>query len=125
MMLERGSPFTPAVAQGLWRQIELRVPDENRELIRTVFGDAHRPRVFLLARVLNLLGQPLGVGQGNNPSCQSAIGLCLCLWADHAADYLLQLLACFGQLSYVMAESKSDNAQAGGLCCLMPAVFST
>jgi len=110
MMLERGSLFTPAVAQALWRQIELRVSDENRELIRRVFGDAHRPRVFLLAGVLNLLGQPLGVGQGNNPSCQSAIGLCL--WADHEADYLLQLLAWAARDNEILIRFEGDEVSS-------------
>jgi hypothetical protein len=113
MMLERGSLFTPAVAQALWRQIELRVSDENRELIRSVFGDAHRPRVFLLAGVLNLLGQPLGVGQGNNPSCQSAIGLSL--WADHEADYLLQLLAWAARDNEILTRFEGDEVSSKDL----------
>jgi hypothetical protein len=113
MMLERGSLFTPAVAQALWRQIELRVSDENREMIRSVFGDAHRPRVYLLAGVLNLLGQPLGVGQGNNPSCQSAIGLSL--WADHEADYLLQLLAWAARDNEVLMRFEGDEVSSKNL----------
>jgi len=113
MMLERGSLFTPAVAQALWRQIELRVSDENRELIRNVFGDAHHPRVFLLAGVLNLLGQPLGIGQGNNPSCQSAIGLCL--WADHEADYLLQLLAWAARDNEILIRFEGDEVSSKDL----------
>ncbi len=91
MMLERGSLFTPAVAQALWRQIKLKLSVETEQALTEVFGDAVPPRVFLLAGVLNLFGQPLGVGQGNNPSCQSAIGLSM--WASNEADYLLQVLA--------------------------------
>lgn len=113
MMLERGSLFTPAVAQALWRQIELRVSDENRELIRNVFGDSHWPRVFLLAGVINLLGQPLGVGQGNNPSCQSAIGLSL--WADHEADYLLQLLAWAARDNEILMRFEGDEVSSKNL----------
>ena len=91
MMLERGSLFTQPIAQALWRQIKLPLSAETNEVLAAAFGTAVPPRVFLLAGVLNLLGQPLGVGQGNNPSCQSAIGLSM--WADHEADYLLQVLA--------------------------------
>ncbi|GGY82820.1 hypothetical protein [Marinobacter zhanjiangensis] len=91
MMLERGSLFTPPVAQALWRQIKLTLSTETARTLTEAFGDARPPRVYLLAGVLNLLGQPLGVGQGNNPSCQSAIGLSL--WAANEADYLLQVLA--------------------------------
>ncbi|MDI9246060.1 hypothetical protein [Marinobacter sp. CHS3-4] len=113
MMLERGSLFTSPVAQSLWRQINLRVSDENRELIRSVFGDAHPPRRFLLAGVLNLLGQPLGVGQGNNPTCQSAIGLSL--WADHEADYLLQLLAWAARDNEILIRFEGDEVSSKNL----------
>ncbi|MFW5824821.1 MAG: hypothetical protein ACOCVV_07625, partial [Marinobacter sp.] len=90
MMLERGSLFTPPVAQALWRQITLKLSPQTEQVLAEAFGDAVPPRVYLLAGVLNLLGQPLGVGQGNNPSCQSAIGLSM--WAANEADYLLQVL---------------------------------
>ena len=36
-------------------------------------------------------GQPLGVGQGNNPTCQSARALSM--WAYNDPDYLLQMVA--------------------------------
>ncbi len=116
MMLERGSLFTPPVAQALWRQIKLPLSEESRETLRAVFGDSLAPRVYLLAGVLNLLGQPLGVGQGNNPSCQSAIGLSL--WADHEADYLLQLLAWAARDGEILfrfegQEVSSRNLNAG------------
>jgi len=91
LFLERGSLFTPPVAAGLWRQIELTLCQTASEKISTVFGDAHAPRVYLLAGVMSLLGQPLGVGQGNNPTCQSVIGLSM--WSFNDADYLLQLVA--------------------------------
>jgi hypothetical protein len=38
-----------------------------------------------------MLGQPLGVGQGNNPTCQSARALSM--WAYNDPDYLLQMVA--------------------------------
>ena len=91
MFLERGGLFTPPVASGLWRQLELKLCPAAAERLSAVFGNAHPPRVYLLAGVLSLLGQPLGVGQGNNPTCQSVIGLSM--WAFNDADFLLQLVA--------------------------------
>jgi hypothetical protein len=91
MFLERGSLFTPPLAAGLWRQLELKLCKDASEKISAVFGDAHPPRTYLLAGVLSLLGQPLGVGQGNNPTCQSVIGLSM--WSFNDADFLLQLIA--------------------------------
>jgi hypothetical protein len=89
--LERGSLFTPPVAAGLWRQIELKLCQSAADKLSAVFGNAHPPRVYLLAGVMSLLGQPLGVGQGNNPTCQSVIGLSM--WSFNDADFLLQLVA--------------------------------
>ena len=91
MFLERGALFTPPVAAGLWRQLELKLCQAASERLSAVFGDTHPPRVYLLAGVLSLLGQPLGVGQGNNPTCQSVIGLSM--WSFNDADFLLQLVA--------------------------------
>jgi hypothetical protein len=91
MFLERGGLFTPPVASGLWRQLELKLCPAAAEALSDAFGDTHPPRVYLLAGVLSLLGQPLGVGQGNNPTCQSVIGLSM--WAFNDADFLLQLVA--------------------------------
>lgn len=91
MFLERGSLFTPPVASGLWRQLELKLCPAASDKLSAVFGNAHPPRVYLLAGILSLLGQPLGIGQGNNPTCQSVIGLSM--WAFNDADFLLQLVA--------------------------------
>ncbi|NMT65022.1 hypothetical protein [Marinobacter orientalis] len=91
MFLERGSLFTPPVASGLWRQLQLKLCPAADAKLSAVFGNAHPPRVYLLAGVLSLLGQPLGVGQGNNPTCQSVIGLSM--WSFNDADFLLQLVA--------------------------------
>ncbi|PXX92404.1 hypothetical protein DIT71_04185 [Marinobacter vulgaris] len=116
MMLERGSLFTPATAQALWRQIKLKLSTETEQALIEAFGNAVPPRVFLLAGVLNLLGQPLGVGQGNNPSCQSAIGLSM--WAANEADYLLQVLAWAARDNEVLGrfegwEVSSKNLEPG------------
>ncbi|MBZ2167466.1 hypothetical protein [Marinobacter sp. F4216] len=116
MMLERGSLFTPSVAQALWRHIKLKLSPETKMTLERAFGGARPPRVFLLAGVLNLLGQPLGVGQGNNPTCQSAIGLSM--WASNEADYLLQVLAWAARDNEVLGrfegwEVSSRNLEAG------------
>ncbi|MBW4935953.1 hypothetical protein [Marinobacter sp. F4206] len=116
MMLERGSLFTPSVAQALWRHIKLELSEETTSALESTFGNAQPAKVFLLAGVLNLLGQPLGVGQGNNPSCQSAIGLSM--WAANEADYLLQVLAWAARDNEVLgrfegAEVSSRNLEPG------------
>lgn len=71
MMLERGSLFTPSVARALWRQIKLHPSAETADTLQEAFGKARPPRVFLLAGVINLLGQPLGVGRPGQRSADS------------------------------------------------------
>jgi len=91
LMLERGILYQPPVAPALWRQIGLPVSAWSQERIHMAYGDAVAPRARLLEGVLCMLGLPLGVGQGNNPTCQSARALSM--WAYNDPDYLLQMVA--------------------------------
>lgn len=90
MFLERGILYAPPIAPGLWRQIGLRLSPHAETILAEAFGDALPPRVFLLAGVISLLGQPLGVSQGNNPTCQSARALSM--WSLNDPDFLLHLI---------------------------------
>lgn len=91
LLLERGILYQPPVAPALWRQIGLPVSARARSSITLAFGDAVSAEARLLEGVLCMLGQPLGVGQGNNPTCQSARALSM--WAYNDPDYLLQMVA--------------------------------
>jgi len=91
MMLERGILYSPAVAPSLWRQLRLRVCDAAAQKIAAVFGDQRSAECFLLADVLNVLGRPLGIGQGNYPTCQSTRALSM--WAFSAPAELLRIVA--------------------------------
>ncbi|MBA1145610.1 hypothetical protein H0Z60_00930 [Ectothiorhodospiraceae bacterium WFHF3C12] len=90
MMLERGILYQTAVAPALWRQIGLPLSDWAADRLYMAFGDTIPPRRRLLEGVLMMLGLPLGVGQGNNPTCQSARALSM--WSFNDPDYLLQIL---------------------------------
>lgn len=91
LLLERGILYQPPVAPALWRQVLLPICSEARERIELSCGYNPPPRAWLLQGVMNILGQPLGVGQGNNPTCQSARALSM--WAYNDPDYLLQMVA--------------------------------
>jgi len=91
LMLERGILYQPPVAPALWRQARLSICPEARERIQLAYGYQPQPKAWLIQGVLNMLGQPLGVGQGNNPTCQSARALSM--WAYNDPDYLLQMVA--------------------------------
>ncbi len=90
LMLERGILYQPPVAPALWRQVALPLSDYSYERLKLAYGDDPSPRARLLEGVLCMLGQPLGVGQGNNPTCQSARAMSM--WAYNDPDYLLQMV---------------------------------
>ncbi|MDW7744990.1 hypothetical protein [Halomonas sp.] len=90
LLLERGILYQPPVAPAMWRQLGLRLSDWSEARLNLAFGDSASPRARLLEGVLCMLGLPLGVGQGNNPTCQSARALSM--WAYNDPDYLLQMV---------------------------------
>ena len=91
LMLERGILYSPPIAPSLWRLLGAKLTPACEAGLTAAFGADPTPHQRLVAGVMMLLGQPLGVGQGNNPTCQSARALSM--WALNDPDYLLWLLA--------------------------------
>ncbi|WP_447528258.1 hypothetical protein [Vreelandella sp. TE19] len=91
LMLERGILYQPPVAPAMWRQLNLALSEWAKARLSNTYGDTVSPNARLMEGVLCLLGLPLGVGQGNNPTCQSARALSM--WAYNDPDYLLQMVA--------------------------------
>ena len=91
-VIRRGLLSRPEVANALLHFVELDLSAEVRsKLLATQDEQAGlTANALLLAGTLNVLGQPLGIGQGNSPTCQAARGLSL--WAQHAPGYLLQII---------------------------------
>ena len=90
LVLERGILYQPPVAPAMWRQLGLSLSEWSQARLNLAFGETVSPRARLLEGVLCMLGLPLGVGQGNNPTCQSARALSM--WAYNDPDYLLQMV---------------------------------
>jgi hypothetical protein len=122
LMLERGILFQPAVAPALWRQLALILSPYSRQRLTLAFGDAVSPRSLLLEGVLCLLGLPLGVGQGNNPTCQSARALSM--WAYNDPDYLMQMVAWAARddeiIMHFEGQPISSRESAGGVAETLP-----
>ncbi len=91
-LLERGILYSNPVALGLWRQLYLPISAESKRKLESTGNANISPRVKLLSGVVQLLGQPLGLGQGNNPLCQSVRALTM--WAENDPNYLLKLISC-------------------------------
>ncbi|WP_051342968.1 hypothetical protein [Pseudonocardia spinosispora] len=90
LLLDRGILYQPPVEPALWRQIALPLSEHATERLTLAYGTTPAPGARLLAGVLSMLGLPLGVGQGDNPTCQSARALSM--WAYNDPDYLLGMV---------------------------------
>lgn len=122
LLLERGILYEPPVAPSLWRQISLPLSDAAKERLTTVFGPQPNPSARLLSGVLSMLGLPLGIGQGDNPTCQSARALSM--WAYNDPDYLLQVLVWAARddevIMHFEGQPISSRDSAPGLATTLP-----
>lgn len=91
-MLERALLCRRTVVKSLARLANVSLhPSVTKSLMARVdMSSSLNANAALLAGAISVLGQPLGVGQGNNPTCQSARAISL--WSLHAPGYLLNLL---------------------------------
>ncbi|MEU6083471.1 hypothetical protein [Streptomyces sp. NPDC047108] len=122
LLLDRGILYEPPVVPALWRQLALELSPAARERLTTVFGDVPGPEARLVAGVLSMLGQPLGVGQGDNPTCQSARALSM--WSYNDPDYLLQVVVWAARddeiLMHFEGRPISSKDSATGLASTLP-----
>lgn len=91
-MLNRGVLFFPPLAPGLWRLTRLQIEAGVAAGLQGLAGAGPLPsaNTMLLAGTVSVLGQPLGVGQGDNPTCQSARAISL--WSQCDPGFLLELI---------------------------------
>ncbi len=91
-MLERMLLARPEVSDGLTKLINLDLCPSAQQVTKKQLprGTGITANAAIVGGGIAMLGQPLGVGQGNNPTCQGARGLSL--WSLHDPGYLLQLL---------------------------------
>ncbi|GAA3236936.1 hypothetical protein GCM10017691_35620 [Pseudonocardia petroleophila] len=122
LLLDRGILYQPAVEPALWRQLGLVLSPYAQERLTLAFGPTPAPRARLLAGVLSMLGLPLGVGQGDNPTCQSARALSM--WAYNDPDYLLQVLVWAARddelIMHFEGQSISSRESGGGVATTLP-----
>lgn len=91
-MLERSLLSRQEVATGLAKLAEIDLRSEVRAALLNPLpsGSGLTPNGALIAGVLAVLGQPLGVGQGPNPTCVAARAISM--WGLQAPGYLLEHL---------------------------------
>ncbi|WP_237066759.1 hypothetical protein [Microbulbifer guangxiensis] len=113
MMLESGVLYAPPIAPALWRQIDLPLSPHCETLLTFAFGNAVPATDRLLAGALAILGQPLGIGQGNNPTCQSARAISM--WAYNDPDYLLYLIQQAARFDEVVMHFEGTPISSAGV----------
>lgn len=92
-MLNRGVLTQDHLLPSIRRLFELNIhPDVKKTLMKSEYErNGITANGALLAGTISVLGQPLGVGQGLNPTCQSARALSL--WSQHGTGQLLEYIA--------------------------------
>jgi hypothetical protein len=92
-MMERSLFSRRAVRIGLenLRKIKLNTQVEKR-IIKAQGRQQNTTTAlqYLVGGTIKVLGQPLGIGQGNNPTCQSARGISI--WSQHAPAKLIDMV---------------------------------
>ncbi len=92
-MLEKGIFSREAVKSSLFNLSTVKIHPKVEERILKSTKTPHESvtaRQYLMGALFRILGQPLGVGQGNNPTCQSARGISM--WSQHAPAKLVNMV---------------------------------
>ncbi|MCX2743248.1 hypothetical protein OO013_05190 [Mangrovivirga sp. M17] len=92
-MLEKGIISREAVRSGLFNLATIKIHPKVEDRIIKSTRSPHKDvtaRQYLIGALFRILGQPLGVGQGNNPTCQSARGISM--WSEHAPAKLINMI---------------------------------
>jgi hypothetical protein len=91
-VLERSLLSRNEIKNGIERLVSLDLCTEVRHnlLLQRPSQDGITANTILVAGVIMVLGQPLGIGQGKNPTCQAARAISL--WGQHAPGYLIKLI---------------------------------
>ncbi|SMD45421.1 hypothetical protein SAMN00777080_4072 [Aquiflexum balticum DSM 16537] len=117
-MLESGIFSREAVRSGLANMLTIRIhPEVETRILKSTKTPHEKVSAlkYLMGALFRVLGQPLGVGQGNNPTCQSARGISM--WSQHSPAkliHMVQTAATYNDLTFRF-EAQEIKASAVGL----------
>ncbi|WP_158583520.1 hypothetical protein [Salinisphaera sp. Q1T1-3] len=121
-LLNAGLLFDRPILAGLQRLMRITLHPESV----AVLGQGNPPSVDaadvapttrLLAGTLSVLGQPRGIDQGHNPTCQSARAISL--WAQNDPGYLLDLIARAARDNDLVMDFEGQSLRASDLAAGM------
>ncbi len=116
-MLESGIFSREAVRSGLANMLTTKVHPLVEERILKSTKTPHEKvsaLQYLMGALFRVLGQPLGVGQGNNPTCQSARGISM--WSQHAPAkliHMVQTAATYNDLTFRFEGQEIKASEVG------------
>jgi len=112
-MLEKSLFSRRAVRAGL---TNLKLVSINQEVEKRILRSVQEPtsevsaKQYLMGAVIAILGQPNGVGQGNNPSCQSARGISM--WAQHTPAKLIAMITTVTSTNNLIMQFEQDELES-------------
>ncbi len=115
-MLEKGLFSRQAVRAGLdnIKRIRLHTEVENNILKSIAHPNEELSALqYLIGALIRILGQPLGIGQGNNPTCQSARGISM--WSQHAPAKLINMVITSATLNNLSFRFEGKEIEADKL----------
>ncbi len=114
-LLNRGILFFQPVAPGLRHIMVAQIEPTVAAQLQAASPIENPPdaNALLLAGTLNVLGQPRGVDQGHNPTCQAARAISL--WSHNDVGYLLELIAAAAIENDVVMHFEGDAVRSSEL----------
>ncbi|MEB2780881.1 hypothetical protein U3A58_10800 [Algoriphagus sp. C2-6-M1] len=96
------------------RKIKINSQVEKRILKSLIGRDAEITALqYLIGGTIKVLGQPLGVGQGNNPTCQSARGISM--WSQHSPAKLIDMIITVSTQNNLIMRFENQNLTSNNL----------
>lgn len=112
-MLERGLFSRSAVRAGITNLKLINIHHEvEQRIIKSIADPFHEVsgKQYLLGALMAVLGQPAGVGQGNNATCQSARGISM--WAQHAPSKLINMITTVVSSNNLIMRFENDDLES-------------
>jgi hypothetical protein len=112
-MLERGLFSRRPVRSGITNLKLINIhPAVERRIKKSVSKPSEHvtAKAHLLGALIGLLGQPLGIGQGNNATCQSARGISM--WAQHAPAKLINMITTVATANNLIMRFENQDLES-------------
>jgi len=112
-MFERGLFSRRPVRSGITNLKLINIhPSVERRIKKSVSkpSDHVSAKAHLLGALIGILGQPLGIGQGNNATCQSARGISM--WAQHAPAKLINMITTVATANNLIMRFENQDLES-------------